>query len=74
MLVPPISFGYLFFKDKAIKAKVNIASSDHRNMVSQKLGRIVNNLPKPGIIGEAEKIADMRWIGEVFKGLIINES
>jgi hypothetical protein len=31
------------------------------------------NLPEVGFIGEAEKIADMRWIRKVFKGLISPE-
>jgi hypothetical protein len=32
------------------------------------------HLPKAEIISEAEKIADMGWIVEIFRGLIITES
>jgi hypothetical protein len=33
-----------------------------------------DSLPEPGIISEAEKIADMFWILEVFGALISQES
>jgi hypothetical protein len=36
--------------------------------------RIPDNLPEAEIIGEADKIADMRWIWEFFRALIIPES
>jgi hypothetical protein len=32
------------------------------------------SFPEEGIIYEAEKIADMRWIWEVFRSLIITKS
>jgi hypothetical protein len=34
----------------------------------------IDSLPKAGIIGETDKIADMRWIWKFFRALIIPES
>jgi hypothetical protein len=35
---------------------------------------VVDNLPEAGIIGEAEKIANMGWIRKVFEAVISIES
>jgi hypothetical protein len=38
------------------------------------IAHLIDILPEAGIIGEAEKIADMRWIREVFGVVISPES